>query len=732
MDPDLQLDLLAGAIDHSVRRRMPSIDPLLVPNAFEDFRCPIHSFDNLEVAPEPRPRQLFEAASIEGLVRNDDRDCSTGRLIDADGHALEMLIKGKAAPLIHYLLDPERTQFWISGVLERRRGRVILTYPEPVDEEDLAPVRPVYPVPHQTITSINAELEGEKSSYLASLLAQTHVRRTIRETWGTRQGAAAAAMKKKALKNRKGRDAAFIDYGFTAIRDQREKFLEILESVHFPTDLEHCQKAHESLQYISAVSILNDSIDRDARSIKAREKKLGELGVPVLDRKLFGKSASGALRRLCKHLPFTLTSDQKKATREILADLLSGRPMHRFLSGDVGTGKTYVYGIAARAAALSGLHVAILLPSTTLAEQIEKNIRMMNPDIGISYVTSSRVHRDPDSRIWIGTLAVQHVHPESFDLVIVDEQQKWGREQREQLRHARSHLLEVTATCIPRSQALLLLNEIQISRVMTCHVKKKIRCQLFDAPSVETAINRARQTVEAGGQVAVVYPAKRASEYMVAVGDDRVAWNEAFPGRVVEVHNGVGLDDASASVESVKQGQADILLATTKIEVGIDLHGLTHVIVMEPARFGLSTLHQIRGRVARGGGEGYCDLVARSPLTAGATARLDYFCRTPDGFSIAHYDMLRRGSGDMSSMGHRQSGSALNNPFPGFEVPHEALMRASLVLRKFYGLRDNLDLEEILGSDGGTTDELLSCSNMDAQTMASNAESIAQEILSAA
>ncbi len=142
------------------------------------------------------------------------------------------------------------------------------------------------------------------------------------------------------------------------------------------------------------------------------------------------------------------------------------------------------------------------------------------------------------------------------------------------------------------------------------------------------------------------------------------------------------------------------------------------MIIMEPERYGLAQLHQIRGRVARAGGIGYCDLVIREVDGVGATTmaaqqepaavdggeaeqagamdRLAFFCETPSGFEVAHYDMVRRGSGDMTSHGHRQSGKSLVNPFPGLEVPHEYLMRASLVLRKVYGLREDVDLDEIL------------------------------------
>lgn len=709
-------DLFADQLDPGVRRRSPLIRPLLIPNRYEDFRNPVTRFFRIPRGPEAE-RRLFIAARTQKLRRDERMDCARGELVDKEGNELAFMAMGKAAPLMNYLLGAAES-YAIAGRLVPNGRQMLLVEPEPVDENERPAIRPVYPVAVQTIRAVTADIEGDRTSYLAPLLAQRHIRRTLLECWDSYLEASTHNLKTDALKSRKGFQAAFVDFGITSIPECRDKFVELLHEVHLPQNWDRAHAAVASLRFIAAVAMLNDGIAEDADQQKRRARRWGGMEVPLLQAEMFTGTGEEAVRGLAEHLPYPLTPDQIEAVKTILADLMSGEPMHRMISGDVGSGKTAVYGCAARAMALSGRSVAIMLPSTTLAEQVDAIICSMNPDLPVNFITSDRHRILESARIWVGTLALNGVMESGFDLTIVDEQQKMGREARECLLGARTHLLEVTATCIPRSQALVLLNDVQVTRLTSCHVQKRIECSIVQNGGLDEAIKRARSTVEIGQQVLVVYPAKKENRHMVSLGDDRPHWEAAFPGRVAELHSDLGTAAASAEVASIRERRADVLLATTKVEVGIDIEGLYRVIIMEPERYGLAQLHQIRGRVARAGGTGYCDLVIREvdgevastmpvqqePAALGegeteqacALDRLFFFCETPSGFEVAHYDMVRRGSGDMTSHGHRQSGKSLVNPFPGLEVPHEYLMRASLVLRKVYGLREDVDLDEIL------------------------------------
>lgn len=712
MYDDETQDLFSDQIDDTLRRRSPLIRPLLAPNLFEDFREPITHF--VRIRREAfGVRRLFVVSGLQKLRRDHKLDCGRGELLDAEGNVLPFLAMGKAAPLMNYLLV-ERSAYYLAGRLVRQGQRLCLLEPEPIEDEVMPKIRAVYPVAYQTIRAVNEDIAGDAQSYLAPLLAQRHLRNSLAGSWQSYLTVSVEHLKTVALKSRKGFEAAFVDFGLTSVPECRQKFIELLSEVHFPQDWDGAHAALGALRHIAAVSMLHDPIAKEAEHRKRMAKRWAETPVPRLDRALFSGSGDQVVARLAEHLPYPLTAEQVEAVKEILADLLSGEPMHRMLSGDVGSGKTAVYGCVARAAALSGLSVAVMLPSSTLAEQVDRNLREMNPDLAISYVSADRRRVKRASRIWVGTTALASECDEPFDLVIVDEQQKWGREMRESLCGERSHLLEVTATCIPRSLALVMLNEVSVTRLTGCHVTKEIVCSMVEDGELTAAIELARSTVAQGGQVVVVYPAKRESTHMVSLKDDREAWEAAFPGRVCELHSDQTANESSAEIAAVHEGRADILLATTKVEVGIDVAGLRRAIVMQPERFGLSTLHQIRGRVARAGGTGWCDLVLRKvertgaspedllglPIEEddepGAAERLAYFCRTSSGFDVAHYDMIRRGTGDVSSHGHRQSGNAFVSPFPGLNVPNEALIRASLVLRKIYGLREDVDLDNIL------------------------------------
>lgn len=391
------------------------------------------------------------------------------------------------------------------------------------------------------------------------------------------------------------------------------------------------------------------------------------------------------------------TSDQKAALSDVLSDIAKSSPMNRLLSGDVGTGKTAVFGLAAVAAAHAGAEVAILLPSEHLAHQVTVALRNWASDIAVALVTADS-EPPPSANIWVGTTALFTHPPVKPTLVVIDEQQAFGHEQRQALLQRRpgqtAHLLEATATCVPRSQAIAKMGFVALSKLTQCHVEKNITTTHFQRKEGRVLFDHVGRTVSAGGKVLVIYPAKGGdtapshepqlsndSPPLMAAMDELALWEKHYPGRVAAVASGSSKSVAQrnqALIADFVAGRLPVLLSTTLLERGIDVPHLRHVVVVQPDRFGLSQLHQIRGRVARSGGEGRCDLYSPYPVAAPAAKRIERLIATTDGWEIANADMDGRGVGDLTE-GSTQHGET-PAPFTGRALAQAHLDAALEVL----------------------------------------------------
>jgi len=391
----------------------------------------------------------------------------------------------------------------------------------------------------------------------------------------------------------------------------------------------------------------------------------------------------GDWRERAKQLPFALSADQVKSVDEIIGDMASNRPMRRFLSGDVGTGKTAVYALAAVAVADAGERAYILLPSTVLAEQVHTFIATHWPEVPLHRLAGSNGDRRVPAGplVLVGTTAMLHRELDAPALLVIDEQHKFSRDQREQLVGERTHVLEATATCIPRSQALVQYGVVAVSRLRTAHVRKTIHTRLWTHKRRKALFASIRTTLSGGDQVLVLYPKREAEDGDSANKTQRHAatemmalWDKAFPGQAVLVHGGQDSETNERALERMRSAEAAILVATTVVEVGVDLPGLRRVVIVHADRFGLSALHQIRGRVARTGGHGWCDLYLPREASEQALNRLSVLVRTQDGFRVAHEDLKQRGFGDLSRGSARQTGSAASFLF-GRDLDPEVVER---------------------------------------------------------
>jgi ATP-dependent DNA helicase RecG len=369
-------------------------------------------------------------------------------------------------------------------------------------------------------------------------------------------------------------------------------------------------------------------------------------------------------------LPFVLTPDQEQAIAEIDADLGGERPMERLLQGDVGSGKTVVALYALLRAVEAGRRGALMAPTETLAEQHFLTIEPICLELGLScaLLTSSvgvRARRAAaQAQIVVGTHALIQEGVELSDLAVavVDEQHRFGVEQRAAIKAGRRpHTLHMTATPIPRTLALTVYGDLSVTEIAKPPANRKpIVTRWIPEERASEVYRRLTRLLREGRQAYVVCPLIEQSETSRAKAAEaeaeRLKANELRDFRVGCLHGKLRPDDRRDLMARFKAGELDVLVATTVIEVGVDVPNATVMIVQEADRFGLAQLHQLRGRVGRGADQSYCLLVSRrkEELTESAQARLDALVATTDGFELAEVDLELRGEGQL--LGTRQSG----------------------------------------------------------------------------
>ncbi len=365
-------------------------------------------------------------------------------------------------------------------------------------------------------------------------------------------------------------------------------------------------------------------------------------------------------------LPFELTPDQESAIAEIDRDLAHEVPMQRLLQGDVGAGKTVVALYALLRAVEAGYRGALMAPTETLAEQHFLTIEPLCAELGVPVALLTRsVKSDVEqARIVVGTHALIQEGVELTDLAVavVDEQHRFGVEQRKALVEGRSpHVLHMTATPIPRTLALTLYGDLRVTEIAKPPAERKpIVTRWVTAERSSEAYKRLRKHLDAGRQAYVVCPLIEESETSQAraaeVEAERLQRAELSSYRVGLLHGRLRPVERRDLMARFKARELDVLVATTVIEVGVDVPNATIMIVQEADRFGLAQLHQLRGRVGRGAEQSYCLLVSRQreELTDNAQERLQALVDTTDGFELAERDLELRGEGQL--LGTRQSG----------------------------------------------------------------------------
>lgn len=444
---------------------------------------------------------------------------------------------------------------------------------------------------------------------------------------------------------------------------------EALYNIHFPQSAIMLKQAQYRLKFDELFGIqLNIQSRRSARTEAHAGFHFGRVG------NYFNTFYN-------TRLPFPLTGAQKRVIKEIRTDTVSGCQMNRLLQGDVGSGKTVVALLSMILAVDNGYQACMMAPTEILARQHYATIVKMVGDIGLRVGVLTGTTRVKERRetlaalaageidILVGTHALleERVQFSNLGFVVIDEQHRFGVEQRARLwtkNNNPPHILVMTATPIPRTLAMTLYGDLDVSvidelppgrqPIRTLHYYDSARLRLFGFM---------REQIAQGRQIYIVYPLIKESEKAdyanLEQGFEAIVKDFPLPKyRVSACHGKMKPEDKEESMRQFKCGEADILVATSVIEVGVDVPNATVMVIESAERFGLAQLHQLRGRVGRGANQSYCILMSDEKLSKESRTRLEAMCETTDGFRLAELDLQLRGAGDIN--GTLQSGEAVS------------------------------------------------------------------------
>ena len=536
-------------------------------------------------------------------------------------------------PYLEELLPVGETRY-VSGTLERFNGRAQIVHPDYVTTPEKLPelpkVEPVY------------------------ALAEGLTRKVLRKAIGT------------ALE-RVPELPEWIEPSVVATRGF-PPFAQALRAVHAPEDVEHTGPAAPAAARLAYDELLSGQV---ALALVRQRMKRGR----GIARRFDGEFQ----RRVLAALPFALTGGQREAVDEILRDMAAPERMLRLLQGDVGSGKTVVALLAACAAAEAGGQTAFMAPTEVLARQ---HLATMRPlceaaNLNVAVLTGrekgparAAIHEGLLSgaiHILVGTHALfQHdVAFKDLALAIVDEQHRFGVQQRLELtdKGRGTDILAMTATPIPRTLVMTFFGDMDVSKLTEKPAgRQKIVTNALPADRLDALVERIAAAIERGDKAYWICPLVEQNEELdlVSAEERAAALRERLGERVGLVHGRLAPVEKDAAMLAFKEGRTRLLVATTVVEVGVDVPDASIIVIEHAERFGLSQLHQLRGRVGRGSKASSCVLVYAAPLGETAQARLKVMRETEDGFVIAEEDLRLRGEGEI--LGTRQAGT------PGFRL----------------------------------------------------------------
>lgn len=469
---------------------------------------------------------------------------------------------------------------------------------------------------------------------------------------------------------------------------------ECLYKIHFPSSIDEANEAKSDLIKIGTYQIYKNSRDRTT----------------ITDDSCIFNIDVSIINDLFSRIEFPPTNDQLKATIEIVKDLNKNKPMRRILSGDVGVGKTLPYLISAVAAQMKGRNVGIMIPNVLVALQVATELKKYFPEIPFILLQKGDAKKKgfsigENNPILIGTSSLIFALKDSdykIEYLIVDEQHRMGVQQREILKNSTTHSLEATATAIPRTMAIVCNGGLDVSVIKEKPVVKKIKTMIMEEKDKIELMKKIKSIVDMGRQVAIIYPIVEKKEQDQNQEDDATLiepddqyeepedekvrevviageqMEKYFPNKVCVLHGKMKPEEKEKKIQEMKDNKYNVLIASTVIEIGVTVPSMMAVIVVDADRYGVTTLHQLRGRIDRKGeitamGEfGLFIMMIRRKMNQKIRDRLSILVNHDDGFKIAEEDMIQRGFGDLSKLGSKQSGES-SSIFYNLKIPHETL-----------------------------------------------------------
>ncbi|RME61071.1 DEAD/DEAH box helicase [Candidatus Parcubacteria bacterium] len=585
----------------------PALTLLYAPKRYEDYtHCPIifpdhHFCDEVEILtlPEPPASGRRSQWQIRALHRTS---------------GIEIIISffaphPKASEWRDYA--PGQTVL-VKGIIKQYGTRFYLNKAKPVSASLLNRIQPVYP---PIKGKLSAKDIADRLSEVVSNDFHVH------------------------------RCASFISAQMGPSAPEIQKISRMLRAMHAPQNMYEAELALQRAKEWTIASI---------RAFQESERTPNKKSALLVD--------WFSLQLFKTKLPFRLSPSQEKAIEGIVAELGTPYPSKILLSGDVGSGKTAAYLLPAVASWVSKYNVAILAPNLPLANEIYKSAHALFSDVAdIRLITAGSDYK-PKQRpaLVIGTTALfGWAKKNNFkaDLLIIDEQQKYGVRQKKALMHEGTNVVEATATCIPRTMGQALSGGMKIFRLEP-HVHKMITTKLLTPSMKGELLQKVREEVSKGNRCLFIYPALNTNkdEMRLNVVAAYEAWEKLFPGDVAMLHGRMKPEEKTETIERMQKGEAHILVSTSLIEVGITIPKLTVAAIIRPDKYGVSTIHQMRGRAGRDGSEAWCYLVLDFEITDDLpknkreiVERLSALCSTQDGFRLAELDMQARGAGSLIS-----------------------------------------------------------------------------------
>ena len=589
------------------------------------------------------------ASAREAIVQSDNLKFNTIRRMSvwvSDGSGEMEMVFFKGIKWMYERLKPG-TEFIFFGKPATFNGRINIVHPE-VDPTAGKPIAGTIITPGSvsgTMTGVYTSTERLKNGGITGKVMNKMVEAALSKALGDVKESLPEYILKR--------------YGLVPIHFA-------LRNIHFPKDLNALEKAKYRLKF-EELFYLQLSLLKQ-KYIRSREER----GITM-------PKVGDAFNNCYNSLPFPLTGAQKRVITEIRNDMKSGQQMNRLLQGDVGSGKTMVAVLTALIAVGNGYQACIMAPTEVLAQQHYKNIQKFLAPTGVrsalltgSTKTAERreIHaglEDGSISIIVGTHALieDNVQFKSLGLAIVDEQHRFGVEQRAKLWRKSScgappHILVMTATPIPRTLAMTLYGDLDVSVIDELPPGRKPVQTIHATEAKRNAMYKfMRDQIALGRQVFVVYPliyeTEKVDYQSLEEGIEQIVKAFPFPPyKMAVVHGKMTNDEKKFNMDAFAAGRAHILVATSVIEVGVDVPNASVMVIESAERFGLSQLHQLRGRVGRGSEKSYCVLMTGHKLSKESQHRIELMCATENGFELAEEDMKMRGPGDLE--GTQQSG----------------------------------------------------------------------------